>query len=86
MEKPRVETVWITVGAKRYRDLHGQPSCALDYLAGEACPFCRPLAHSPNEALCVVAPGGPRQVEQRAQADGGTLAPGPWCPLWKEGK
>ena len=71
----------------RYRDVDGNPTCAINFVSGETCEFYRSQRFGTSDA-CLFAPAGYNglgELLDRRGTDGlGTLIPGKWCPLFKE--
>lgn len=73
----------VSIGFTRYRTPDGEPTCALDFRAGIACPYFRVAGMFGQRETCLFAPEG--KILFRGGTDSlGYLIPGDWCPLWTE--
>ncbi len=74
----------ITVTYTGYTNNNGQPTCALNFAAGEVCEnFCTLRLGSLE--TCIFSPvenGLSIPLERRGEDQLGLLIPGDWCPLW----
>jgi len=83
-ERVRLETEVV-----RYRTPDGEPTCAVDFEAGEVCGYFRTQRMGVHET-CLFAPEdykgfGERLLRQGGSLPCGYLVPGSWCPLFAAG-
>jgi len=77
------------ISVTRYRDSHGEPTCAVSFPEGKVCQFYLTQRLGCNET-CLFANKDGRyweQLKRRGLEVGGTLIPLEGCPVWvEEGK